>query len=477
MTDAALAAHARKTSTVQGVAAFALAFAALNLAAPNAFLAAMCLAVLAIGFALLWRPGEAPVLLFVFLYQWLQTGISVFHANLTGAPMVEYAAFGGDMPMAITLCLAGLLALAAGMRIGAGARDPATLRQARVTVLSQPISRWFALYVQAAAVSFALLWVAIYAPGFYQPLLAVASLKWAFFFMLAYAAFVRGVGLNVYLVVAFLYELAVGLGGYFSEFKTVMFFTLLAAVMAGVRLRPRVLLAIGVIGALLIASGVVWTAIKDDYRAFVSGDTGGQNVVVAVEARIEKFAELAGALDETALKDAANRTIRRLSYVDIFGVVLDRVPEFTPHARGALLLDALTRPFLPRVLFPEKSVIDDTRRTIYYTGRLFTITRATSISLGYMTELYIDFGILGPMLVPAAFGFVYGLLYRTLVGWRRTGPLLGGALACAILMPASLLEISIAKLIGALATALLALAPFVVLVVPRWAPWTVARET
>ena len=72
-------------------------------------------------------------------------------------------------------------------------------------------------------------------PGLAQLLLAVAGLKWAFFFMLGYAALPRAVGGGVYFAAAFVIELALGFGGYFSDFKTVIFFTLFAAYASGVR--------------------------------------------------------------------------------------------------------------------------------------------------------------------------------------------------------------------------------------------------
>ena len=50
----------------------------------NSLLAFFAIVVLVVGCILLWRPGEAPILLFVFGYQWLQASISVFHANWLG---------------------------------------------------------------------------------------------------------------------------------------------------------------------------------------------------------------------------------------------------------------------------------------------------------------------------------------------------------------------------------------------------------
>ena len=53
--------------------------------------------------------------------------------------------------------------------------------------------------------------------------------------MLAYATFTHAKVDRIYLLLALGTELALGIGGYFSDFKTVLFFTFLALVAAGIR--------------------------------------------------------------------------------------------------------------------------------------------------------------------------------------------------------------------------------------------------
>ncbi len=52
---------------------------------------------------------------------------------------------------------------------------------------------------------------------------------------------------------------------------------------------------------------------------------------------------------------ALDAIIDRIAYVDMFAVVLDMVPAYIPHENGALWWDALSRPFMPRMFFPEKT--------------------------------------------------------------------------------------------------------------------------
>ena len=439
----------------------------------NWLLALFAIIVLVIGSLLLWRPGEAPILLFVFGYQWLQASISVFHANWLGVRVPQLTAWGGDPERAIVLSLLGLLALACGMRLGAGRWRPGDGYLARIVASSQPIPVWFKLYAIAFAAAFLIQSLAWKIPGLSQPLLALANLKWAFFFMLAYASFVQPAGGNYYFLAAFALELALGIGGYFSDFKTVMFFTLFAGVASGVRVSPHALIGFGILGAMLVTFGLVWTAIKGEYRSFVSHGERAQIVEVGYVDRFNKIGQLVGELDSARLQFATDQLVRRLSYVEFFGAVLDYVPRLAPHEDGALWWDAVSRPFMPRILFADKSVIDDSERTNKYTG--FAVAGAgegTSISIGYMGESYIDFGEVGMMVPIFLLGLLYGSLYRWMLNSRGGRGILGMAIASGVLFVGIFLESSITKLFGGLIVALLAGWLIVQLITPRFFPWT-----
>lgn len=453
----------------------AVLLAILNLPAENALLTTFSLVVLVAGVALLWRPGEPPMGLFIFAYQWLQASISAFHANWLGIDVSAYTIYGGDNKSAILLTLAGLLFLALGMRLGSGPPDRAASRQAREAVLARPLATWFFLYLAASIVAVSALQAAALIPGLAQPLLALAGLKWAFFMMFAYASFVRNQLGNPLFSCVFLAELAMSTGGYFSDFKTVMFFTLFATAMAGTRLRGLHIAGGAILVCLIVVSGILWTAIKEDYRNAASGGSASQAVTLDLGDRLATIAQLLGRLDGASMSEATGKMLHRISYVELFAVVLARVPQTIPHEKGALLLDAASRPFMPRILFADKSQVDDTRRTNYYTGGLSGTYRGTSISLGYMAELYIDFGPLPMMAVILVFGYLYGRIYRWLVHSARAGPLLGFTSACAILAQAALLEVSLAKLVGGVMVSVLLTALFVRLVAPRLRAWLEAR--
>ena len=443
---------------------------------PNVMLAAAALIVLLVGLALLWRPGESPVLLFLFAFPWVQASVSIFHANWLGVTVTELSTFIGDLQTAILLSLAGLLTVAAGIRLGAGAWRWQDAANASMQARAVAFDRWLRLYLAAWAVSFAALACAWVVPGLSQPMLALASLKWAFYFMLAYRAFLGTRRERSVVALIFFVELASAIGGYFADFKTVFLVTTFAAVAAGVRFSPRGLLGLGALSALLLTFAVLWTAIKGEYRTFVSGGVAAQIVTVDYPARLGKVIELIGELDHEKVLMAGDQLLRRLTYVEFFGVVLTYVPSQMPHENGALFWDAVSRPFMPRLFFPDKEIIDDSVRTNLYTGGLTGNSEGTSISLGYVAESYIDFGAVG--MFPALFlmGLLFGRIYRGLLRWKASRGLLGMGLATGVLTGAAALETSFTKAFGGIAVALLVAVLLAGVVLPRWAPWLRAER-
>jgi hypothetical protein len=446
----------------------AIALALMSSVGPNPLLALLSVAVLVVGSVILWRPGESPILLFLFAYPWVQASTAVFHANWLGMDITDYSPYTGDMPTAVVLSLVGLLVLAVGMRLGAGPRRPDLFAAAQHVALSHPIERWLWLYGLAWVASFTAISFAWVLPGLTQPMLALANMRWAFFFMLAYAHFTRRRDRRGLFPLVFLLELATGIGAYFADFKTVFVVTLFAALASGTRISARALLGSGALTTLTVGFAILWTAVKNDFRTFVAGGQAAQVVTVDYTTRLTRLYELVADLSWDALGEAGNQLLHRLTYVEFFSVVLINVPASMPHTLGAILWDAIIRPFMPRFLFVDKEVIDDTARTNLFTGGLAGNAEATSISLGYIAEAYIDFGPYLMLPVLFAIGMFYGGIYRFLIRWWRSYGLYGMAIATTVLTSVGPLENSFTKVFGGV---IVSLVVSWVLIFPRWLPW------
>jgi hypothetical protein len=440
---------------------------------PNIGLAALSVALLMIAFHILWRPGEAPILLLVFTYPWFQASISTFQSNWIGQDVAAYALPGSDIVGAIILSLLGLLVLALGMRLGVGRPSPALVLQAQAVAMARPITSWAALYALSMIGSLIATSGAWIVPTLSQVMLAIAATKWLFFFMLAFSAFARRRATDPMFVAAFLWEFALGVGGYFSDFKTVFLVTLLAGLASGVRLSRGAVLGTATLSVAMVCVGIAWTAVKGEYRQFVSRGEATQEVLVDYNTRVSKLLDLVQSIDLTSFGNAADQMMRRLTYVEYFGVVLNTVPASLPHENGAILLDSIVRPFMPRFFFPNKTEIDDTARTNLYTHNMAGHSEATSISLGWIAEMYIDFGDIAMFVGILLIGYFYGRIYRWLASWKRTRGLFGIAAACSVLHSVAVLENSFTKVFGGVVVQLLVIWLLARYVVPRFCGWVI----
>src|SRR5262249_16510588 len=129
-------------------------------------------------------------------------------------------------------------------------------------------------------------------PGLSQPLLAFADFKWAAYFILTFATFVRPDSSRILWFIIFMIELGMAFGGYFSSFRNVFQVTLIALIAAHTRTTIQKTLAVVILGAMLLSFALAWTAVKVQYRSFVSGGVATQAVVVNYTQSVEKLAEL-----------------------------------------------------------------------------------------------------------------------------------------------------------------------------------------
>lgn len=443
-----------RTRIVPGILVAGLLVAVLG---HNLLLTSASFGLLALLVGLLWRPGEPPALLFAMAYHWAQASTLIFYADAKGMPL-DVLSPGTAVVEASWLTLAGVLVVALGMRLGAGRCAVRPHLPAIASMVAEfDLRRLFIACIVALAVALLTARLAGLVPGLTQPLLAIALVRWAIVLQFAYVVFVRHEGYGL-LLALLLVELGIGFLGFFSDFKTVLVILAVAGAGAPQALRGARLSVLAGIALSIIALGVVWSGIKVEYRQFLNQGTGQQVVLVPITERIGKLAELVADLDADRLQSSTEVLAQRVTYVEFFGMALEHVPRVVPHTDGQLWGEAVSRALVPRLIDPNKSVIDDSTRTSLYTGtRVAGASQGTSISLGYIAESYIDFGPLGMFLVLAAWGLLVGVAFRVL---SRSGryPLLSTACACTLVaVQVSVLEQSNLKMVAATLLGFLAL--------------------
>lgn len=421
----------------------------------------LCFAVLALAVMTLWTPREPPLAMMVVVYQWLQASTKLLHANLLGIPlndMLVAGSFGAMHPVmgalgeATVLSLLGLLTLVGGLAlarrllpltadpVSAVAPEPSGTRIRQRLVVATLITIAGSSVLKNLQYSL---------PGSVtQIILPLIDLKWALVFALTCAVFRSRAG-YAWLAVICGAEVVLGFAAYFSAWKEVILILVLGYFFCrpGFELR-RVALGFGLV-LLGLGLAVFWTAIKVEQRQFLNQGTGQQVVVRGTSESLANAFDLAAATEVDEYAEAANRLAERIAYVDYFANALLHVPAVRAHEGGALWWRAVTHIFTPRILFPDKPpLLSDSEQTMYYTGlRLASSFEGTSISLGYMAESYIDFGVPG-MFVPIFFwGLVLGLGMRLLVARFGAVDLVWGT-AAVVMLNSLILEVTAVKMVG-----------------------------
>jgi hypothetical protein len=223
--------------------------------------------------------------------------------------------------------------------------------------------------------------------------------------------------------------------------------------------------------------GLVWTSVKVDYRDYVNQGQRDQVIRVDLEDRYRRLLGLTSELDRTDLRQALRDLADRVAYVDYFSRVLVVVPSVLPHEEGRLWLETLAHILTPRLLFPGKASRPlDTDLTAKYTGMSFRAAgRGTSISMGYVAETYIDFGV-PLMFVPLLMlGILWGAIYRILLRAPRSLLVLNYGLAISVLLPLYQFEINNVKLLGGLLMSFIVALLIQRFVLPRLVPHLAAK--
>lgn len=451
--------HRRMTQVgnVPGIIWGAVGMAAfLGLFTPNPGLTVSSFLLLAWFFILLWRQGEPPILLLALGLQWLQVVTKVFNADVLGLPVNALNTYQGDMEKAIWLSMIALAILALGMRLALTHFKSPGRESARNEAMLFSVNKLWFFYLVSLGISFSVLAVAWVLPSLTQIALALANLKWVVYFMFAYVCFLRVERMPL-LLLAFGIELALGLGGYFSDFKTVFFVTILAFVASGKKLSGQQIGIVLSLTAALFVMSLTWTAVKTDYREYLSGGQRAQIVTRGYAERVDYLFELVSALERKDMGNALQGMADRLSYTDFFGRALVTVPSRIPHEEGALWGGVFKHIFMPRLFFPDKpSLRDDSDITNYYTGLRFSgAGQGTSVSIGYVAESYIDFGPLGMFVPVLALGYLCGRMYRYFLSRPKMPHIVGYGLAVVVLMNTIHFETTNVKLVGGLVTSFL----------------------
>ncbi|HLG14347.1 MAG TPA: O-antigen polymerase [Blastocatellia bacterium] len=390
------------------------------LSSPLAFVSIL---VLFLCMGLLWRRGE-PALAWCIAYQWLFVAAGHAYWLMTGQFPDSHNP--RELETAVWLSLLGLLVMSIGIRaaLSVMGRRTKILPGEADTITHYSIPKLCAAAIVLSSID----WMVHISPmtmffGGAQIIYRLLEFRGILFFLLLLAALRQRRGYG-YCAAAAVFLWLPSLSSPMSSFSGVFITVLLALacewrpwssgllekVVARRRFNALVAVSI-VLGVLAIG----WSgAVKGPWRERVlSGEVSRETVTAAGE-----FMQTAHTyVPRMEWDDGVRALCQRLSSgLGYFSIVLDRVPRLLPHEDGALSMRAVEHAMKPRLLFPDKPILESSSWQIrrYADEWVAGGESNTSIGLGYMAEFYIDFGALGMFVPLFLYGGLVGLLYRGL---------------------------------------------------------------
>ncbi|WP_131535928.1 hypothetical protein [Pedobacter nototheniae] len=360
---------------------------------------------------LLWKKEESPLLFMAFLLQWLSISIKVFYSNFEQLNFDETFEHYKLITNAFYCSIAGLISVAIGIHVIIRRYKLKQQDYARLA-LNYDSRKLVPLYI-IVCILYPIVYNYSYVMGgLQQPISKLADFKWMVFFIFMLSCLYTKQW-KLFSLIA-LMEIVLSLTGFFSNFKD-YFLVIFAglSIIFGKNLKLKQVLPLVGITAVCLYMIIIWQYVKPEYRNYLSGGQLNQSVVRTTGESLNKLSELVQNVDQIAINQGFKATVDRISYIDFFSATMEFVPASIPHTHGRLWGDAIGRVLQPRLFFPEKTSIDDSEITNKYAGvQVSGRESATSISLGYMTENYIDFGIPGMFISLFCYGLIIGFIYK-----------------------------------------------------------------
>ena len=273
------------------------------------------------------------------------------------------------------------------------------------------IDKTFRVYIIGFFAINALTGIAFFVPSLTQIIFSLGNIKWFLFLLFGFQSILKNRKRKEFYIVCAL-EFIIGFSGYFSEFKTIIFFVLflLLSMLAVVRFNGMMVFVFGVV--IMFIGGVFWTSVKGEYRSFLNKGSRSQTVQVEKGEALNKLLELSDKQNSNSFRDAIDGFLDRLQYTYHLAKTMDRVPAVIPHQNGSNWGNTIVFVLTPRIIDANKGTYDASVKASKYSGIQYSgVKRGVSVSLGYFADGYIDFGYVGMFIPLLILGFIYGSTY------------------------------------------------------------------
>jgi hypothetical protein len=295
------------------------------------------------------------------------------------------------------------------------------------------IEKTFRVYLVAFLILNFLAPIRFILAGYTQIIVSLIIVKWFLFLLFGFQCLLKKKRRKIfYFFIAF--EFVSGLG-FFSDFKTVLFFVAYLYIFLLFRISLRNVMIWIIIGLVGFFGSILWTTVKNEYRQFLTQGKRSQNVEVSKNDALSKLYELSSSKNERASSNATVRFLDRLQGTFHLALSMRNVPMVIPYQNGNNWAQTFEFVLTPRLLNPNKPVLDQSVKASKYTGIQYAgLREGTAVSLGYFADCYIDFGVYGMMVVLLLLGITYGYTYFWFMKNSSTNYIFNCSVVGAILM-------------------------------------------
>src|ERR1035437_4307606 len=297
----------------------------------NGFYLLICMSCFYIGVYFLQQPYKPSVFTIIFLYHFLQIIGGVWLANSLQND-INYRS--ESMGIATLVSLAGLLIMFAPIIYFQNKIPEITLTTFKKHADQLSINKTFYAYVIAFFVTGSLNGIRWLLPGYTQFILSIVLLKWVFFLLFSFQSILknkRRKELYLFIIIEFIS----GFYSFFSDFKTVLFFSAAIYLTLLTNLTVKKILVGGVIVCIIFFAATFWTTVKIQYRIFLNKGEVSQNVEVSRNEALSKLYDLStqqtGGISSSS---STSKFLDRLQATYHFAKTMDRVPSIIPYQNG-----------------------------------------------------------------------------------------------------------------------------------------------
>ena len=361
----------------------------------------------------MWKPYRPSILLFCFILQWMQVVAYVLWLNSMDITINEKYK---TVPYAIIEALISTVLMAFTVNYMTRKSMDFTLED-----LVREAKKWNKrkILVLYGLSTFFLSSVGFIfsdmKSGVTQILVTVQDIKWLFLMVYGIILWSTNARKNIFWLIC-LYEIVISFYSYFSDFKTVTFFVLILLLTFTYELNYKKAISIIFLAIAMAFMFLTWTAIKGEYRNFLSSGRRLQKVYVSKNEAFQNMIYQIGNLDRSKYEKTIAAAMYRVQYLLHLNRVMQRIPSVAPHENGNLWKSNIEYIIIPRALFPDKKMFDPSMKTNKYTGFNYATGKSgVAFSLGYYAESYVDFGHFWMFLPLIAIAMYVSFIFNTIM--------------------------------------------------------------